>query len=53
MFSLRATKSKDVSAWSSNDCVSKVSRLTTSKPLAQPTHSLDFKKWIEDDSVGI
>ena len=43
MLSLRVTKSKEVSARSSKGCVSSVSRLTTSKPRAQATQSLDFR----------
>lgn len=52
-FSRRWTKSRDVSAGSRRDCVSSVSRLTTSKPLEHPTHNFDFRKWIDDDSDGM
>jgi hypothetical protein len=46
-------KSSEVSAGSRSDCVSRVSKLTTSNPFAHPTQSLDFRKWMDVDSVGI
>ena len=49
-----ATKSSDVSAWSSSGCVSSVSRLTISKPRAHATHSFVLRKCIElHFSVGM
>lgn len=52
IMSLRVTKSREVSAWSRRGWVSKVSRLTTSKPREQATQSFDLKKSIDDDSAG-
>jgi len=52
ILSFRVTKSREVSAWSSKGWVSRVSRLTTSKPRAQATQSLDRRKSIVEDSAG-
>jgi hypothetical protein len=51
--SFLVTKSRDVSAGSRRDCVSRFSRSTISNPFAQPTQSLAFRKWIDVDSVGM
>lgn len=51
--SLRVMNSRDVSAGSRRDWVSRVSRETTSKPFEQPTQSLDLRKWMEEDSEGM
>ena len=52
MLSLRVTKSRDVSAASSNGWVSAVSSETTSNPLAHATQSFERRKSIEVDSAG-